>query len=147
MLCLCHLLTCFSFTDPSFLEPVPNLDGGEDHSEHIIFGTNVDLSEPSEVGQPQAPSTDGATGQADPAANSQNKEEETSEEREEGEGKEEDKSAEEGKDGEKGGEEESGSGKEQAQKNTAQVEEDTPGERTEGQDGGSACESAQSAKL
>ena len=29
---------------------VPNLDGGEGHSEHIIFGTNIDLSVPSDDG-------------------------------------------------------------------------------------------------
>ena len=69
---------------------MPNLDGCEGHSEHILFGTNVDLSEPSEEGQPQPPSTDGTTEQADPETNSQSKEEETSKEREKeerGEGK------------------------------------------------------------
>ena len=25
--------------------PVPNLDGTEDHSKHIMFGTNVDLTD------------------------------------------------------------------------------------------------------
>ena len=29
---------------------VPNLDGGEGHSEYIIFGTNIDLSVPSDDG-------------------------------------------------------------------------------------------------
>ena len=29
---------------------MPNLDGGEGHSEHIIFGTNIDLSVPSDNG-------------------------------------------------------------------------------------------------
>ncbi len=134
---------CGSLPDPSFQEPVPNLDGCEGHSEHILFGTNLDLSEPSEEGQPEPPSTDGTTEQADPGTNSQSKEEETSKEGEEEE-KGEDKAAE---DGEKGKGEELGSGKEQAQENTAQGEEDTPGERTEGQNGGSVCEDAQTAKL
>ena len=29
---------------------MPNLDGGEGHSEYIIFGTNVDLSVPTDEG-------------------------------------------------------------------------------------------------
>jgi len=146
LLCLWYLLTCVSLPDPSFLGPVPNLDGCEGHSEHILFGTNVDLSEPSEEGQPQPPSTDGTTEQADPGTDSQSKEEETSKEGEEEE-RGEDKTTEDGEKGEKGEGEELGSGKEQAQKNTAQVEEDTPGERTEGQNGDSVCEDAQTAKL
>ena len=31
--------------DPTYQHPVPNLDGCEGHSEHILFGTNVDISE------------------------------------------------------------------------------------------------------
>ena len=31
--------------DPAYQKPVPNLDGCEGHSEHILFGTNVDISE------------------------------------------------------------------------------------------------------
>ena len=52
-------------TDPSYLEPVPNLDGGEGHSEHILFGTNVDLSAPSEDGPTQPTPGDGSGGSQD----------------------------------------------------------------------------------
>ena len=31
--------------DPAYQQHVPNLDGGDGHSEHIIFGTNVNLTE------------------------------------------------------------------------------------------------------
>ena len=31
--------------DPAYEGEVPNLDGGEGHSPHIIFGTNLDLTE------------------------------------------------------------------------------------------------------
>ena len=30
------------FLDPSYQQHVPNLDGGEGASQHILFGTNVD---------------------------------------------------------------------------------------------------------
>ena len=37
------------YLDPDYCEKsVPNLDGCKGHSEHIIFGSNVDLSVPSE---------------------------------------------------------------------------------------------------
>ena len=39
--------------DPAFLTQVPDLDGG-DCSEHILFGSNVDLSAHSENEQPAA---------------------------------------------------------------------------------------------
>ena len=46
--------------DPAYCEKmVPNLDGCEGHSDHIIFGSNVDVSVPSEDG-----ATHLATGQA-----------------------------------------------------------------------------------
>ena len=34
-----------SSPDPAYQQHVPNLDGGDGHSEHIIFGTNLDLTE------------------------------------------------------------------------------------------------------
>ena len=46
---------------------MPNLDGGEGHSEHILFGTNLDLSAPSEDGPTQPPPGDGVTKQDDPS--------------------------------------------------------------------------------
>ena len=43
-----------SFADPAYCEKsVPNLDGCEGHSDHVIFGSNVDLSVPSEDGATQ----------------------------------------------------------------------------------------------
>ena len=45
----------FSFhSDPTFQGPIPNLDGCEGHSEHILFGSNVDITdlEPWEWDQP-----------------------------------------------------------------------------------------------
>ena len=34
--------------DPDCQQNIPDLDGGEGCSEHIIHGTNVDISEPSD---------------------------------------------------------------------------------------------------
>jgi hypothetical protein len=34
--------------DPEYQGDVPNLDGTEGHSEHILFGTNVKLDDPPE---------------------------------------------------------------------------------------------------
>ena len=46
--------------DPAYCEKsVPNLDGCEGHSDHIIFGSNIDVSVPSENS-----ATHLATGQA-----------------------------------------------------------------------------------
>lgn len=45
------LIQIFSYIDPNFQGPIPNLDGCEGHSEHILFGTNVDITESDEVGQ------------------------------------------------------------------------------------------------
>jgi platelet-activating factor acetylhydrolase len=47
---ICHaFFKRYQLRDATYLEQnVPNLDGGEGHSEHIIFGTNVDLSVPSD---------------------------------------------------------------------------------------------------
>ncbi len=38
-------LTCIIIIilGPTYQRPIPNLDGTDGHSEHIIFGTNVDL--------------------------------------------------------------------------------------------------------
>ena len=36
--------------DPAYQQDVPNLDGGEGCSEHIIHGTNVDVTPPTEGG-------------------------------------------------------------------------------------------------
>ena len=41
-------------TDPASQTHIPNLDGGKGHSEHIIFGTNLDLSKPPEGEEGQA---------------------------------------------------------------------------------------------
>ena len=42
--CVC-VLNCPSHTDPAYYErSVPNLDGCEGHSEHIIFGSNIEVS-------------------------------------------------------------------------------------------------------
>ena len=38
----------FIFSDSAHQQRVPNLDGGDGHSEHIIFGTNLDLTKSSE---------------------------------------------------------------------------------------------------
>ena len=63
----CWLLHVFPLPliDLSYLEPVPNLDGGEGHSEHFLFGTNVDLSAPSEDGPTQPSPEDGSGGSQD----------------------------------------------------------------------------------
>ncbi len=37
--------------DPSYQGPIPNLDGCEGHSEHIMFGSNVDITPSEEAGQ------------------------------------------------------------------------------------------------
>ena len=34
------------FLDPSYQQHVPNLDGGEGASQHILFGSNVDWHTP-----------------------------------------------------------------------------------------------------
>ena len=48
----CLAANLFLFThalsDPTYAKDVPNLDGGEGHSEHILFGTDVDLSKATE---------------------------------------------------------------------------------------------------
>ena len=74
--------------DPSFLGPVPNLDGGEGHLEQIIFGTNVDLTGPSEEGQSQPPQ---ATGQIDQSGHAQHDGEEALEDKMQQNGRREDK--------------------------------------------------------
>ena len=66
-------------TDPAFLQRVPNLDGGEGCSEHIIFGSNIDLSGPSKDGSTQTakqadPSTNGTQGDDSVARSSKDKE-------------------------------------------------------------------------
>ena len=37
-----------TLSDPTYGKDVPNLDGGEGHSEHILFTTDVDLSKVTE---------------------------------------------------------------------------------------------------
>jgi platelet-activating factor acetylhydrolase len=58
---ICHaFFKRYLLRDPAYCEKmVPNLDGCEGHSDHIIFGSNVDVSIPSEDG-----ATHLATGQA-----------------------------------------------------------------------------------
>ena len=46
----CTVSTTFSI-DPAYQQPLPNLDGCEGHSEHVLFGTNVDISEDRGAGQ------------------------------------------------------------------------------------------------
>ena len=43
----CHNISSATvfIIDPAYQQPVSNLDGCEGHSEHILFGTNVDISE------------------------------------------------------------------------------------------------------
>ena len=36
-----------STADPAYQQDVPNLDGGEGCSEHIIHGTNIDITPPT----------------------------------------------------------------------------------------------------
>lgn len=61
-----HLFGC-SFLDPEYQKPIPDLDGTEGHSEHIIFGTNVDMSEPRSEGDVTVPPTEQPTGGEGPA--------------------------------------------------------------------------------
>ena len=49
-------------TDPEFQQHLPVLDGGEGASEHVLFGTNVDLEEP------KVESVDQVSGEEGPAA-------------------------------------------------------------------------------
>ena len=37
--------------DPAYQQHVPSLDGGEEASEHILFGTDVDLENDTDGGQ------------------------------------------------------------------------------------------------
>ena len=41
-------VSCVSL-DPAFQCIVPDLDGSEGHCEHIIFGTNLDLSDEAQT--------------------------------------------------------------------------------------------------
>lgn len=58
--------SCFNVNDVDLIPPpppsdsayqgiVPNLDGADGHSEHIIFGTNLDLTDdPAKTGAPDS---------------------------------------------------------------------------------------------
>ena len=41
-------ISSFILPDSAYQQRVPNLDGGDGHSEHIIFGTNLDLTKSSD---------------------------------------------------------------------------------------------------
>ena len=41
----------FPLPDPDYQQGVPNLDGGEGASEHILFGTNIDWKNGVERGK------------------------------------------------------------------------------------------------
>ena len=47
-LCLEFSLSYSPLSDSAYQQHVPNLDGGDGHSEHIIFGTNLDLTKSSD---------------------------------------------------------------------------------------------------
>ena len=49
--------------DPAYQGEVPNLDGGEGHSPHIIFGTNLDLTEDGDTNTATATPSAGEEGE------------------------------------------------------------------------------------
>ena len=54
------------YVDPAFTEQhVANLDGGEGASEHILFGSNIDVSIPSEDGPTRSTTADDAVPERD----------------------------------------------------------------------------------
>ena len=46
---MCNACTCV-LPDPNYQQPIPNLDRTEGHSEYILFGTNLDLSDDENPG-------------------------------------------------------------------------------------------------
>ena len=81
--CVCNMVfLCCSYVDLAYWEQsVPNLDGSEGHSEHIIFGSNVDTRVPSKDGLTHSKAAADAANQDDtgPSANGTQEAEQDSE--------------------------------------------------------------------
>lgn len=59
------IITYTLILDPAYQQPTPNLDGTEEHSQHILFGTNIKMSDETPGSGGAADETPGSGGAAD----------------------------------------------------------------------------------